>query len=137
MVVAFDISESRVKFAKAYISPITGKPIIEHVFLNTVLPSTPIDAPAAKGHSHGNGPTPAGVADGEIDDHDEHELPEGDRKWAHAQLRIEEILKQVGLEEEGGFDRVIEATGAGDCMLLGVAAVKQGGVCECYSNIRI
>lgn len=40
------------------------------------------------------------------------------------------ILEEVGLSEAGGVDRVIEASGAPDSMLHGVAIAKQGGICK-------
>lgn len=43
---------------------------------------------------------------------------------------VAEWVEQAGLEEEEGFDRVVEATGAQDPVMLAVAAAKQGGVCE-------
>jgi hypothetical protein len=70
--------------------------------------------------------------DGEVGDataeNDDHETI-GDIKWEHAKLRVQGWVKELGLEEEEGVDRVVEASGAEDCMLLGVAFAKQGGTC--------
>lgn len=41
-----------------------------------------------------------------------------------------QYLKEAGLEEDEGVDRVIEATGTEDCSMLGVAIAKQGGISE-------
>nr|XP_019001749.1 xylitol dehydrogenase [Kwoniella mangroviensis CBS 8507]OCF65210.1 xylitol dehydrogenase [Kwoniella mangroviensis CBS 8507] len=106
-IIAFDNNPDRVEFAKKYISPLTGKPIIDHVFL--------ID---------GSG---AGIGDGEINDHEDHEETLGDRKWEQAKKIAAEFAEKAGLLEEEGVDRVVEATGAEDCMLLGIAIAKQGG----------
>ncbi|KAL1737793.1 hypothetical protein HDZ31DRAFT_51820, partial [Schizophyllum fasciatum] len=106
-IIACDINPSRVEFARKYISPLTGKPIFDHVF--------------------GAAPTPAGAGDGEVGEVDDHEETLGDRKWAHAQARAAEFLKEAGLSAEEGVDRVIEASGAEDCGLIGVAIAKQGG----------
>uniref|UniRef100_D8PNA7 Enoyl reductase (ER) domain-containing protein n=1 Tax=Schizophyllum commune (strain H4-8 / FGSC 9210) TaxID=578458 RepID=D8PNA7_SCHCM len=105
-IIACDINPSRVEFARKYISPLTGKPIFDHVF--------------------GSDPTPAGVADGEVGEVEDHEQTLGDIKWTHAQARAAEVLEQAGLAGEGGVDRVIEASGAEDCGLIGVAIAKQG-----------
>ncbi|KAI0160511.1 GroES-like protein [Xylariaceae sp. FL1272] len=103
-IIAFDINPKRVEFAKSYLSPLTGKPIIDHVFLVDALPSQP-----------------AGSSDG-------HEQTEGDYKFETAQTRMDEILRQVGLDDEGGVDTVVEASGANDAMLHGIAITKEGGI---------
>nr|XP_019050436.1 xylitol dehydrogenase [Kwoniella bestiolae CBS 10118]OCF29366.1 xylitol dehydrogenase [Kwoniella bestiolae CBS 10118] len=107
-IIAFDNNPTRVEFAKKYISPLTGKPIIDHVFLI----------------EDGSG---AGIGDGEINDHEDHEETLGDRKWEQAKKVAAEYAEIAGLLDEEGVDRVVEATGAEDCMLLGIAIAKQGG----------
>ncbi|KAI1324501.1 GroES-like protein [Xylariaceae sp. FL0255] len=104
-IIAFDINPKRVEFAKKYISPLTGKPIIDHVFHIDALPSQPKSAQEG-----------------------EHHQTEGDYKFEIAEARMMEILRQVGLEEEGGVDTVIEASGAGDAMMHGIAIAKLGGI---------
>ncbi|ORY24057.1 putative xylitol dehydrogenase [Naematelia encephala] len=138
-IIAFDINPSRVEFARKYISPITGRPIIDHVFLVDAIPSTPIHAPAANGHSHGlvekvsEAPSAAGLADGQggsaaavEDDHED--VPVGDRKWEWAKIRAAKYIEEAGLTAEEGVDRVVEASGAEDSGLLGIAIAKQGGI---------
>jgi len=44
-------------------------------------------------------------------------------KWEWAKVKAAEFLR------EEGVDRVIEASGAEDCGLLGVALAKQGAIC--------
>ncbi|TRM60123.1 chaperonin 10-like protein [Schizophyllum amplum] len=124
-IIACDINPARVEFARKYISPLTGKPIFDHVFVNKALPSTPVKVEAA-GHKQGADPTPAGIADGEIVEADEHEESLGDIKWAHAEVAAARFLEEAGLSAEMGVDRVIEASGAEDCGLIGVAIAKQG-----------
>jgi len=67
----------------------------------------------------------------EEDDHETH----GDMKWEHAVVQAAEWLNDAGLEEEEGVDRVIEASGAEDCGLYGVAIAKQGAICESYLTL--
>lgn len=62
--------------------------------------------------------------------HYEEEVTEGDFMWGVAQERMAEIVCQCGLEAEEGVDTVVEASGAGDSMLHGVAICKQGGTCK-------
>lgn len=132
-IIAIDNNPKRVEFAKKYISPITGKPIIDHVFLNTDLPTKEVhiktngvNGLAAK---VGEGLHGAGVGDGETPAHDdEHETTVGDIKWEAAKKRVVDWIEEAGLTNEEGFDRVIEATGSEDCGILGVAIAKQGGV---------
>ncbi|KAK1927366.1 putative xylitol dehydrogenase [Papiliotrema laurentii] len=125
-IIAVDNNPKRVEFAKKYISPITGKPIIDHVFLNTDLPSS---IPQSNGHMNGVSPTDvgAGVGDGEAGVvEEEHHVTPGDIKWEAAKERAAKWIAEAGLTAEEGFDRVIEASGAEDCGLLGVAIAKQG-----------
>jgi len=68
------------------------------------------------------------VGDTTAENDDDHETI-GDIKWEHAKLRVQEWVKELGLVDEEGVDRVVEASGAEDCMLLGVAFAKQGGTC--------
>ncbi|KAL1681416.1 chaperonin 10-like protein [Schizophyllum commune] len=124
-IIACDINPSRVEFARKYISPLTGKPIFDHVFVNTKLSDKPVKQ-GAPPHPQGSDPTPAGVADGEVGEVEDHEQTPGDIKWTHAQARAAEFLEQAGLAGEGGVDRVIEASGAEDCGLIGVAIAKLG-----------
>ena len=128
-IIACDINPSRVEFARKYISPLTGKPIFDHVFVNTKLSDKPVKQ-GAPPHPQGSDPTPAGVADGEVGEVEDHEQTPGDIKWTHAQARAAEFLEQAGLAGEGGVDRVIEASGAEDCGLIGVAIAKLGATCE-------
>ncbi|KJR87602.1 L-iditol 2-dehydrogenase [Sporothrix schenckii 1099-18] len=119
-IVAFDIKPSRVEFAKAYKSPLTGRPIIDHVFQIDSLP----DLSPRQSDTNGtgtNGTDSSGSAS-----HD-YTTP-GDKAWMVAQARMDAILDEVGLADEGGVDRVIEASGAQDAMLHGVAICKDGGV---------
>jgi D-xylulose reductase len=128
-----------VEFARKYLSPITGKPIIDHVFLSTDLPITPIpetkppqvNTLAAKISEKGSG---AGITDGvngiDSDVDEEDHVPIGDHKWEWAKVRAAEWLIDAGLAGNQGVDRVVEATGSEDCGLLGVALAKQGANCE-------
>ena len=135
-IIAFDISPSRVEFARKYISPITGRPIIDHVFLNEPLSS---QSRKSKPKKNGNAltgklgaePSGAGIGDGQsgVMEEEDHETL-GDIKWEWAKVKAAEILAEAGLSEDQGVDRIIEATGAEDCGLLGVALAKQGGICQ-------
>lgn len=128
-IIGVDISPSRVEFAKKYMSPLTGKPIFDAVFLNTALPTE--SAP-----SQGSGATTPHVGnDTEVGDAttaDEHHETLGDIKWEHAKQRAAKWVKELGLTEEEGLDRVVEASGAEDCMLLGIAIAKQGATCASH-----
>ncbi|WVQ79148.1 hypothetical protein IAT38_001244 [Cryptococcus sp. DSM 104549] len=132
-IIAFDNNPVRVEFAKKYISPLTGKPIIDHVFLVKDLPTSSLLA-KTNGTANGDGlahkiseaGSGAGVGDGEVVDHD-HEESLGDRKWEWAKKIAAGFIEEAGLTEEEGVDRVVEATGAEDSMLLGIAIAKQGG----------
>lgn len=133
-IIAFDNNPKRVEFAKRYISPITGKPIIDHVFLNTDLPTS---SPSSNGHSGlasklGEAGSGAGIADGEtgVEEEDDHGPTVGDIKWEAAKVQAAKWIEEAGLTSEEGVDRVIEASGAEDCGLLGCAIAKQGGICE-------
>jgi D-xylulose reductase len=123
-IIGIDNSPFRVEFAKKYISPLTGKPIFDAVYLNTDLPTESVKHPSKESTNVDT--------DGEVGDataeNDDHETV-GDIKWEHAKLRVQGWVKELGLEEEEGVDRVVEASGAEDCMLLGVAFAKQGGTC--------
>lgn len=110
-IIGFDINPKRVAFAKAYISPITGRPIYDHVFLVDELPATDGEA---NGHGGDDG----------------HDVRVGDIKYKHAQARAAEYLAAAGLPGADGVDRVVEASGAEDAGLLGIAIVKQGGTCK-------
>jgi D-xylulose reductase len=125
-IIAFDINPSRVEFARKYISPLTGKPIIDHVFHIADLPKA-----GHHGLVNGNAANAADTAEISVPngDHAEHKTP-GDIKWTAAQERMKEIISQVGLGKEGGVDRVVEASGAEDGMLHGVAIAKQGAICK-------
>ncbi|GES59910.1 xylitol dehydrogenase [Aspergillus terreus] len=103
-IIAFEINPSRVAFAKEYRSPMTGRPLIDHVYQIEPIPT----------------------GDGQVQDAEE-QTP-GDAKWEHAKKRMEAIIQECGLSAEEGVDRVIEASGAEDAMLHGVALCKQGGV---------
>jgi D-xylulose reductase len=136
-IIAFDINAGRVEFAKKYLSPLTGKPIIDHVFHISDLPASKrSDTPNGLSSHIGEAGTGGGITDGEVvDTHgngngDEHEETVGDLKWGWAKKRMAEILEQVGLAEEEGVDRVIEASGSEDAMLHGIAIAKQGATCE-------
>ncbi|RSH88916.1 hypothetical protein EHS25_002578 [Saitozyma podzolica] len=122
-IIAFDINPSRVEFARKYISPLTGKPIIDHVFHIADLPKA-----GHHGVANGNAANAADTAEISVPNGDhEHKTP-GDIKWTAAQERMREIISQVGLDREGGVDRVVEASGAEDGMLHGVAIAKQGAI---------
>ncbi|GAB1214560.1 hypothetical protein ATERTT37_003724 [Aspergillus terreus] len=103
-IIAFEINPSRVAFAKEYRSPMTGRPIIDRVYQIEPIPT----------------------GDGQVQDAEE-QTP-GDAKWEHAKKRMEAIIQECGFSAEQGVDRVIEASGAEDAMLHGVALCKQGGV---------
>nr|ODN89302.1 xylitol dehydrogenase [Cryptococcus depauperatus CBS 7855] len=129
-IIGFDNNPSRVEFAKHYMSPLTGKPIFDHVFLTKDLPTTPLKNPSS-GHSKNKliplsetGST-AAIEDGEVVD--EEQVTPGDRKWEWAKKVAAEFIEKAGLVSEEGVDRVIEATGAEDCMFMGIAVVKRGG----------
>ncbi|GFZ42522.1 Probable D-xylulose reductase A, partial [Saitozyma sp. JCM 24511] len=125
-IIAFDVNPGRVEFAKKYISPLTGKPIIDHVFHIAPLPSSKrSDTPNGLSSHIGEAGTGGGITDGEVVDGHEEET-ESDMKWGWAKKRMAEILEQVGLVDEEGVDRVIEASGSEDAMLHGVAIAKQG-----------
>jgi D-xylulose reductase len=129
-IIAFDVNPGRVDFAKKYISPLTGKPIIDHVFHIAPLPSSKrSDTPNGLSSHIGEAGTGGGITDGEVVEGHEEET-ESDMKWGWAKKRMAEILEQVGLVDEEGVDRVIEASGSEDAMLHGVAIAKQGATCE-------
>ncbi|UOH80474.1 hypothetical protein LQV05_003128 [Cryptococcus neoformans] len=138
-IIAFDNNPQRVEFAKRYISPLTGKPIIDHVFLVKDLPTSSLKDSQANGngnmanghtealaHALGEDGSGAGMGDGEILDED-HEETIGDKKWEWAKKIVAGFVQEAGLTAEEGVDRVVEATGAEDCMLMGIAIAKQGG----------
>lgn len=144
-IVAFDNNPERVEFARRYISPITGRPIIDLVIQNGDIPDGPLPgnkgSHGANGHAHGqeNGHG-AGVTDGEMPPQDEpekhgHEHSAADTKWEWAKLMVADWVEQAGLTEEEGFDRVIEATGSQDPVMFAIAAAKQGG--NCASTFRL
>ena len=126
-IIAFDINPSRVEFAKKYLSPLTGKPIIDHVYHIEPLPEVPEHDTATNGD--------VSVAEtGEIpvaaDQEAVHEDTVGDIKWEWAKKRMTKIIDECGLAAEEGVDRVVEASGAEDAMLHGVAICKEGGICK-------
>ncbi|ADV20758.1 Xylitol dehydrogenase, putative [Cryptococcus gattii WM276] len=138
-IIAFDNNPQRVEFAKKYISPLTGKPIIDHVFLVKDLPTSSLRDSHASGngnmtngqtealaHALGETGSGAGMGDGEMLDED-HEETIGDKKWEWAKKIVAGFAQEAGLTAEEGVDRVVEATGAEDCMLMGIAIAKQGG----------
>ena len=133
-IIAFDSNPARVAFARKYISPTTGRPVIDHVFLNEALPSSSRKSkPKTNGLAGklGEEPTSAGIGDGEAGPvEDEEEETVGDRRWEWAKIIAARYLEEAGLSAEQGVDRVIEASGAEDCGLLGVAIAKQGGICK-------
>ena len=149
-IVAIDNNPERVEFARKYISPITGKPIIDLVIHNGAIPDGPLPS-SKKSHAHahahdqenGHG---AGVTDGEIRPEDEaqaggddHGHSAADTKWEWAKLMVADWVEQAGLTEEEGFDRVIEATGSQDPVMFAIAAAKQGGncaYCTCYYRLK-
>lgn len=118
LIVGFEPNPKRVAFARAYKSPITGKPIFDHVFQVDDLPSVreAKGNGAANGHGHAHHATSDEDLVGEI-------------KFDAAKARAQEYIKQVDVGEDG-FDRVIEASGAEDAGLLGIAIAKQGATCE-------
>lgn len=120
-------------FAKKYISPLTGKPIFDAVYLNTDLPTDSLKHPTKSAAPHVGTDTEVGDATAENDD--DHETV-GDIKWEHAKLRVQGWVKELGLEDEEGVDRVVEASGAEDCMLLGIAFAKQGGTCTSFTILQ-
>lgn len=83
----------------------------------------------ALAHALGEDGSGAGMGDGEILDED-HEETIGDKKWEWAKKIVAGFVKEAGLTAEEGVDRVVEATGAEDCMLMGIAIAKQGGNCK-------
>jgi len=132
-IIGIDNSPFRVDFAKKYISPLTGKPIFDAVYLNTDLPTDSLKHPTKSATPHVGTDTEVGDATAENDD--DHETV-GDIKWEHAKLRVQGWVKELGLEDEEGVDRVVEASGAEDCMLLGIAFAKQGGTCTSFIMLQ-
>lgn len=86
----------------------------------------------ALAHALGEDGSGAGMGDGEILDED-HEETIGDKKWEWAKKIVAGFVQEAGLTAEEGVDRVVEATGAEDCMLMGIAIAKQGGNCKSTS----
>ncbi|WRT65751.1 uncharacterized protein IL334_002699 [Kwoniella shivajii] len=130
-IIGFDNNAVRVEKAKKYMSPLTGKPIYDHVFLISDLPTDSLrdqtNGSDELAHKLGEDGSGAGIGDGEILDSDHDEETLGDKKWEQAKKIAAEFVEIAGLTEEEGVDRVVEATGAEDCMLLGIAIAKQGG----------
>ena len=133
-IIGFDIRQSRVDFAKKYLSPLTGKPIFDNVFLldpiavsETNGTSTSFSSASPNGHTHAHAHSHAHSHGHNHSHKDEHVTP-GDRAWAAAQKTMDAVSKVAGLALAGGVDRVIEASGAQDAMLHGVALCKDGGV---------
>jgi D-xylulose reductase len=62
--------------------------------------------------------------------HGPRHVPEGDHKFEWAKRRVASWIKQAGLARDGGVDNVVEATGAEDGMMYGIALGKQGSACE-------
>ncbi|EFX02635.1 sorbitol dehydrogenase [Grosmannia clavigera kw1407] len=120
-IIAFDVRPSRVDFARKYLSPLTGRPIIDHVFHIDAIPDFSSKS-SSSGNSNGNGTAAASQ------DEEDAEETVGDKMWLCAQGRMREIIAQCGLKSEEGVDRVVEASGAQDAILHGVAICKQGGV---------
>lgn len=83
----------------------------------------------ALAHALGETGSGAGMGDGEMLDED-HEETIGDKKWEWAKKIVAGFAQEAGLTAEEGVDRVVEATGAEDCMLMGIAIAKQGGNCK-------
>ncbi|CAK7270426.1 hypothetical protein SEPCBS119000_004085 [Sporothrix epigloea] len=106
-IIGFDIKPSRVDFAKSYLSPLTGKPIFDNVFLLEPLASEVSTSTPETGHDH---------------------VSPGDLAYMAAKKNMEVILDATGLALDGGVDRVVEASGAQDTMLHGVAICKAGGI---------
>lgn len=100
-IIGFDINPKRVEFAQNYISPITGKPIFDKVFLVDELD---------KGLDAGD-------------------FTPGDAKFEEAKRRAATYLAEAGLSPEG-VDRVVEASGAEDSGMLGIAIARMGATCE-------
>jgi D-xylulose reductase len=133
-IIGIDNSPSRVEFAKRYMSPLTGKPIFDAVYLNTDLPTESLKrSVTANGQDTPHVGNDTEVGDATAENEDNHETV-GDIKWEHAKQRVQTWIKEVGLEDEEGVDRVVEASGAEDCMLLGIAFAKQGGTCTPFST---
>ncbi|CAK7231602.1 hypothetical protein SCUCBS95973_007972 [Sporothrix curviconia] len=109
-IIGFDIKPSRVDFAKKYLSPLTGRPIFDNVFLLDPLVISETNGTAATAASEHGHATP------------------GDRAWMAAQKNMDAVMKATGLALDGGVDRVVEASGAQDAMLHGIAICKDGGV---------
>ncbi|BEI85011.1 hypothetical protein CcaverHIS002_0504120 [Cutaneotrichosporon cavernicola] len=99
-IVGFDINPKRVAFAQGYVSG--GAQVFDSVFLVDDLPTQ---------------------ANGTANGHDEH--PVGDIKFEAAKIRAAKYLAKAGLDADG-VDRVIEASGAEDAGLLGIAIARQG-----------
>lgn len=112
-------------------SPLTGKPIIDHVYLIKPLPEVAEHQTTSNGVENGDC---NGAENGEIpvaaDQEEAHEDTVGDIKWEWAKKRMNDIINECGLAAEEGVDRVVEASGAGDSMLHGVAICKEGGICK-------
>lgn len=117
-IIGFDIKPKRVAFAEGYKSD--GKSVFDKVFLVDDLPTTT---------PHANGGSNDYAHDNEHDN--EHDVPVGDIKFEAAKVRAKAFLLEAGLDGDG-VDRVIEASGAEDAGLLGIAIARQGATCKCF-----
>lgn len=111
-VVGFDVNPKRVAFAQRYKDPL-GRPVFDHVFLVPELPAELPQNGEANGDAH--------------EGHEGHEEapPLGDVKYEAAKRNATAYLRQAGVDGEG-FERVVEASGAEDGGMLGVALAAMG-----------
>lgn len=100
----------------------TGKPIINHVFLSEPLSTSSV------GNEERQTTSGPGASAGD-NDADKAEVPIGDRKWEWAERLAAGYLREAGIDKES-LDRVVETTGVEDCLMLSVALAKQGGTGE-------
>ncbi|EJT47281.1 hypothetical protein A1Q1_03910 [Trichosporon asahii var. asahii CBS 2479] len=108
-IVGFDVNPKRVEFARKYKDP-SGRAVFDHVF---VVPELPTALPAKNGNANG------------ASHDDEEEVPVGDIKYEAAKRNAAEYLREAGVDSEG-FERVVEASGAEDGGMLGVALTQMG-----------
>lgn len=110
-IVGFDVNPKRVEFARKYRDP-SGRAVFDHVF---VVPELPTSLPS---NGNANGDANGG-------DREEEEVPVGDIKYEAAKRNAKTYLEEAGVDSEG-FERIVEASGAEDGGMLGVALAAMG-----------
>lgn len=109
-VVGFDINPKRVEFARKYIDPVSKRPVFDYVFLVPALAEVEVN-----GHANG--------ANVETVGHEQ--VPVGDMKYETAKQLAAKYLSEAGVDSVG-VDRVVEASGAEDGGMLGIALARMG-----------